>query len=786
LLQIEVLNLKLPPHIIKVAQITLVFCIVLIVAFSAINPSENQLVSYGFDRHLLDIDQSVGVNLAYNKLELTSMPDQIPFVTTITTTSSFNVTFNAAVIKQSESSMPVQVALWDPITSDAFSIFFSYPNTVYCGTRKSSNNWETIIEMGKYSTNSSNVLSISFEANKRITFSFSNSTWSNETVINSGAILQRPMVNLSFFSSSSVNESVSIFDNYSVVIPTQSYYSYFVGSLKGWLFLVYAGISGLIVFAFKAEFLTLFRKSRASLKRLKWFSIGSKDRNWLLAIIFVSIFVQMIFSTLGSNPYDIFTQKVWAYTTSRSGFEGLYPVSLLVPSGSARFGWSVVNSYFPYPPLQSYPYLLVGQIYSLFSPAFNFSSPFLSFLIKLPSFLVTALVSCLIFFFVKKQVNSKYAILLTFLFAIMPGLVFDTAIWGQPDVMLAFLMICSILTFEFSSPASLFFLVASLLTKQTAVFPAALLFLFILRKHGLRKTLYGSVFAVGCVFLLLLPFLYSGYSLSFIANVSVGDKVFNIASAQPLGVPEWQKTVSGGAHNIWPIISHFSNNQIGWLRFTYTDSATNQILGIPYVSFGLFLLLLSFISVFVLGFISLRNKRQVTAKIAFFSYLSVFSLYLFSTRMHERYLFLTIPFLILSFPWFKNRKIFAALFASLSATFFISMYSNFVLASTWVPQSLPNFLPSSNPLNSVAFLFVSNDLGISALCIANILIFAFSMVFACFQLNREFSFRKTNHRVAGTCEFLFLNCENLPRECTSKTFEEINSVKLVGNFRSID
>ncbi len=705
---------------------------------------QNQLITSGFDSKFVDFDRPLGVNLSTDKVVLNSKPEQVPFITTISTTSSFNASMNITVNKQSEGSMPVQISVWDPISSDTFSIVFSYPNVVYCGTRKSIDTWEAITEVGQYSVNSSYKVSILFIANTNITLSFSNSTWSNVMTIKNGSILQKPVVNLSFFSSSTYNESTSTFDNYRVIIPTQSYYSYFIGSLKTWIYLIYVGISILIIFGFRTEFLSLFKKGEDLLKRFILFIFKSKDGHKLLIILLFLFFIQVFLSILGSHPYDIFTQKVWAYSTHQYGLTSLYPESLIVPSGSARFGLSLISSYFPYPPFQSYSYLLVGTIYSFVSPNFDFNSPYLSFLLKLPSIFVTLLVACLIYFFIKRKLNSKYAFLLTLVFASIPALIFDTAIWGQPDIMLALLIICAILTLEYSLPVSLLFLSASLLSKQFAIFPVALIFLLILIKYPLKKTLSGLIFAISCVFLLLLPFLFSGYSLFFITNVSVGEKVFNIASAQPLGVPLWQQTVSGGAHNIWPIITQFSNNQTGYSRFTYTDSTPNQIIGLPYVSFSVYLLFAFFVFIFLLGFISIRRKeKNEAAKIAFMSYLVVFSVYLFSTRMHERYLFMTIPFLILAFPWIKNRKIFAAICGFLSATFFVSIYSIFTLAGVWVPQALPNFLPSANPLNSIAYLFVTDDLAISALCIANVLIFAFSIIFASFQILHEYRQRKS-------------------------------------------
>jgi hypothetical protein len=632
---------------------------------------------------------------------------------------------------QSEGSMPVQISIWDPLTSDSFSVYFLFPDTVYVGTRKSIDKWESIIEVGKYSINSTYRLSILFKPNSVITFTFSNSTWSNTIVIKNATILERPMVNLSIFASSKAG-SIATLKNYRVIIPTQTYYNYFVGSLKDILYIIYACIAILAIFAFRSEFCLVFNKTRGLVKNIKYFIRTRKESYIFFAILLFSFLLQAFLSTVGSHPYDMFTQKIWAYIISYYGLGGLYPISLITPSGRASGKPSIVNSYYPYPPLLGYYYMFIGKIYSSFYPSFEFNTPYLSFLIKLPLIIITLFVGCLIFSFIKKKVGLKFALLLMLIFTVNPALILNTVVWGQNDIFLALFLICSLLTFKISVTASLFFLILSLLTKQTAIPPVVLMLILMIKKYGFKKILTSITFPLTCIFLLLFPYLYSGYSLLFIINVSIGDKVFNkIAREQALGIPEWQKVVSGGAYNIWPIMTFVFNHQLGWSRFTYPDFSSNQIFRTTYNKFGLYLTSFFFILILLLSLISSKTRNDnEEAKIAYMLYLIVFSSYLFLTRMHERYLFLTIPFLIIAFPWIKNKKIFIMLYGSLTLTFFLSIYAILSLTATWVPQFLPNFIPNANPFNSLAFLFTSNDFLISTLSIVNILIFTFSLCFA--------------------------------------------------------
>ncbi len=58
LLDTEVVVLKQSANFIKVAKVAIILGIVLIIVVSALDFPENQLVTHGFDKNLVDIDQT--------------------------------------------------------------------------------------------------------------------------------------------------------------------------------------------------------------------------------------------------------------------------------------------------------------------------------------------------------------------------------------------------------------------------------------------------------------------------------------------------------------------------------------------------------------------------------------------------------------------------------------------------------------------------------------------------------------------------------------------------------
>src|SRR5262249_12778250 len=99
----------------------------------------------------------------------------------------------------------------------------------------------------------------------------------------------------------------------------------------------------------------------------------------------------------------------------------------------------------PYPPLQIYAYLTAAYLYqNLIDASFvtvkdwrempvNVVS--LNYLIKAPLFLCELLLTAVIFFWVRKQFDEKTALLCAGAYALNPAVLYDGAMWAQPDAL---------------------------------------------------------------------------------------------------------------------------------------------------------------------------------------------------------------------------------------------------------------------------------------------------------------------------------------------------------------
>lgn len=737
------------PRFTTVAKLVIILLILLLIPLSAFNFPKSQMLLEGFDPKLIDIDTPSGVTLNASMLVFVAKPNEAdPSITTITSPASFTINVEATVIKQAGEVHPLHISIWDKTaaTNDVFSIYFDSPsNKIVYGVVNSTNQLD--IEVSKYTQNCPYDIRISFSVNSCLNFSIANSTWSSEPITLNPAnatILKRPMVSLHFFAPQYAQggESVAVLQKYQVEFPSQDYFLFFTNFLGANLNFVYLILFAAIVIIWRNDFSAAFNRTANFFRRIgNRIRHGSKEAKLMAILFFSSVLLQVCISFLGSQPYDSFAQKSWAYINTKYGLEYLYPLSNIVPSGSSVGTLSIINLGYPYPPLLGYIYLIVGQIYSVVSPTFDLNAPLFGLLMKTPWILATSAMGLLIYYFTRKTYSAKVAFALASLYLFNPCVVFESVIWSQSDAILASFLILSVLALRSNSSRSVwFFLGLSLLTKQTAVIPAVFISFFALRKFGVRKVIRSLAFPFVCVFLFISPYLMLGYSPSFIFNASMGQNVLNLVNT-PQRVAEWQIVASGGAHNIWPILTRLLAGQSGWSRFAYPYQSSALMSSLA--SFGTYVVLICFALIIVQSLISEKPKNTKESPIFYMLFLVVLSLYTFFTRMQTRYLYLTIPFLILSFGWIRSRKVFALLFGTLTTTFFLSVYSYFTLTSVWQPAFLPNFSPDATFLNALIFQFITNDPFITVLCLAILSLFIVSMLFSNYRILGS-KFRRRN------------------------------------------
>ncbi len=371
--------------------------------------------------------------------------------------------------------------------------------------------------------------------------------------------------------------------------------------------------------------------------------------------------------------------------------------------------------------------MIIGKIYGLFAHEFV-KSLTLSFILKFFWVLFVDLGGLLIFLAaIKSSFNFRQSLALMLLYTLNPGILFESAIWGHfTSLILLFAIIAGLMITYSNSTFALLFTMLTLLTKQTGVYLSFVLLTLIFAKFNLKKLLNGVLLSLITIHLIFIPFVVNGYFPFFLINTAIGFNVLNLLAEKP-GEIVGGSFISVFAYNIWPLIAAYLNNQSLLNRFFYPDNLPNQILGMSYLRFATIITVIFILFITILSCLSIRQKNKIT----FFSlYLVSMTTYMLFTKMHERYLGYTIPFLILAFILYKkiDKRSFAILYSLISFTYFVSMYLTMIQTSIWVGGfSLNNFYPENNKFAFLLYTNLFTDMAITILSLINVAAFIFSL-----------------------------------------------------------
>lgn len=393
-----------------------------------------------------------------------------------------------------------------------------------------------------------------------------------------------------------------------------------LGKITGyptWIILFYL-LLFLLLFLRRGEKEALFGPNQEPFKnRLMWLFFLAAGVNVLVRI---PLFKDAPF------PTDMSCFKAWALRMATVGPRGFY-----------------TEGYFcDYPPFSMYLFWLVGWILK----AFNWSgNDFLAnTVIKLPALACDLATAWLILQLLRRK-NPRLGLLLAVIYMYLPAILYNSSYWGQVDTYYAFLMMAAFYLIVKGKPElAAACVAASFLTKaQTAAFIPVLVFFMFLRYPPRR--IAGIVGAAALATLvMLLPFNW-GKPLTWIFR-----HYANMAGQY--------KYASFNAANFLLLLG--GNNR--------SDSAALGV-GLTYRTLGFLLFFLS--SAWCCYY--LYHRRTKAGLAAVFATAS-WAFFLFFPRMHERYLFPTLGFLLLAFGYLRDRRIYF-LGVLLSLSYFFNLHA---------------------------------------------------------------------------------------------------------------
>lgn len=373
------------------------------------------------------------------------------------------------------------------------------------------------------------------------------------------------------------------------------------------LYIYVAALGGLFLFGF------CFTRAASGLVREQTRTVSARRAVPLLII--TALLVRLFAACLSRGfDTDINCFASWADRIYRLGPGGFYSPDVFTD----------------YPP--GYMYLLwgIGALRDLLGIEYG-ALPHL-ILLKLPSILCDLGCGFIVYRETRKKYSHSRAFFLSAAYLFNPAVILNSAVWGQVDSVFTLVLACMCLSLvkERLVPAYVCFF-AALFIKPQALFLAPVLLFAVLDQIILKD--FGVVnllrhFAYGILVLCAAALLCAPFGLS---NV-LAQYTSTVASYPYAAV---------NAYNLWGFLG------LNWIGQTQT------FMSLPYYIYGYGAVLLSvaFAAIFSLKKRSDREKYPLLG-----AFLTV-SFFVFSVRMHERYLYPAMLFLLLAYLYRPSRKL---------------------------------------------------------------------------------------------------------------------------------
>lgn len=302
--------------------------------------------------------------------------------------------------------------------------------------------------------------------------------------------------------------------------------------------------------------------------------------------------------------------KAWAIGLAQQGLDNFYD-----------------HSNCDYPPAYLYILWLIAKLYQIFDPTFSQTNGLLFMaLTKLPSVFADIGAAWLIANILKPHATEHLAHKLALIYAFNPLIIFVSAIWGQVDGVMIFLMLWAFYLIQQN-----YFIRAGLLIAVMVIVKPQGLFLvpFLLLSQWFRQTWWKwgaiAVGGLGLIWLIILPF----YGINTHGLLTPFLSLYQ--RLQSTG--NYYDFASVNAFNIW-----------GWANWVrdYTTLA-----GISYKVIGLAFLGILIMWLGIFAYKQRNEQSQFPANCLASSTLLI-GFFMLPTRMHERYMLYSLAFMAIA------------------------------------------------------------------------------------------------------------------------------------------
>ena len=359
-----------------------------------------------------------------------------------------------------------------------------------------------------------------------------------------------------------------------------------------------AGAIGAGVFGGAVLLLAGRKFSRDSLEKRRFALWAS-----LLFLGALSLRLYLGYSSEGFTT-DLDTFKSWANLANSVGFGQIYHEDIFLD----------------YPPCYLYVLVFLEKLRLLLR--LPMESQAYSLLIKMPSILADLLCGGAVLLLAQRKLGEKSALLLSGAYLFCPAVFLNSAQWGQADSFCTAILLGSLLLLcqERYIPSAVLYGLSIACKPQMFIFAPLYLF-FALKRRRFGMLGLGVLLAVGTLLLTALPFTQDFNFLWLLERYQ--------------STLDYYSFYSVNAYNFWSLI--------GWNWKALPAGLAGDALD----------LLGAVIATVLCGVWVFRAKSR--AVVFYCPALLMAAMYAFSVKMHERYLFPALLFLLLSFVFTKDK-----------------------------------------------------------------------------------------------------------------------------------
>ncbi|HHW45610.1 MAG TPA: DUF2029 domain-containing protein [Clostridiales bacterium] len=387
-------------------------------------------------------------------------------------------------------------------------------------------------------------------------------------------------------------------------------------------------------------------------------------------ILFSSLLLRLIVGVGYVNTMDVYWYRSWAVDLP-NGLFGVY----------ARAEEITLD----YPPIYLYFLYPLGLIYKHTGTEIG---TFFNMLIMKFWPIVFDVLCSLLLYIICKRYGRHIGLFAASAWALNPSTLFNSSMWGQTDEMMAFLLLLAFWLLEEDRPVAscVAFAVAGLTKYQSLVFTPVLL-LEILSRYDIKRFFKGIGAAAATVFSVFLPFMAGARNPLLFFDVYFGG--------------------SGK----YPYCTLNAFNVYGIFKLNYSDRISENINFIGPISahsFGVFMVVMVLVLLLLLYAYHAKTGKPGSPWVACFIIMQW--VFMFATRMHERYQIIVLPFLLMAYIAHRYKG-------------FLRLYIALTIMTLLNQAYLLFYMNNRNIFYADYYLE-----GLSAFSFANLLLFAWSVV----------------------------------------------------------